>query len=84
MKIFLTLFVHAVEQKQSCNVLRADSVKTVEKLNMISQSRVTLRAYSVKAAVIEVPLAMAEKHSCHVLHDDNVKAVLMRTSRVRT
>lgn len=84
MKILLTLFVHAVEQKQSCSVLIADSVKMVQKLNVIPDSRVTLRAYSVKAAVIEVPLAMAEKHSCHVLHDDNVKAVLMRTSRVRT
>ena len=84
MKIFLTLFVHAVGQKQSCNVLRADSVKTVEKLNMISQSRVTLRAYSVKAAIIEVPLVMSEKHSCDVLRDYSVEAVFIRTSHVRT
>ena len=69
MKILLTPLVRAVEYKHSCNVLRADSLKMVEKLIVISHSRVTLRAYSVKAEIVEVPLVMSEKHSRDELRD---------------
>ena len=56
----------------------------VGKLNVISHSRVTLRAYSVKAAIMEVSLVMSEKNSCDIRRDYSVEAVLIRTSRVRT